>query len=123
LLLNFSGRTAVVESTRSATWLEEAGLTAGPFTLEGYFDVPADDVYQFQLNTRIKTTLTIDSKVIPDHGGSPWQYAPVHLAAGRHRVEIAGTATAESRLDIRFGGSGTSSLDSSRFFYDPGTAK
>ena len=47
--------------------------------------------------------------------GKTWWFVPVNLAKGWHRVNLAGTGTAQNTLEIRFGGPGARKLDGSRF--------
>ena len=44
---------------------------------------------------------------------------PVALAGGTHTLTIDGTCANPSTLDLRFGGSGTRSLDKTRFRHRP----
>ncbi len=112
------GKRAPVGAKRAdGDWLTKAGVENGDsFSVEGWFEVPEDDVYQFQLRGGAEIeNLTVDGAVQTWPHGKTWWFVPVHLAKGLHRVNIAGKGTAQSTLEIRFGGSGAQKLDGARF--------
>ena len=110
------GEPVTIESTHTGDWLAKAGVQQGQsFVLEGYFDVPADDIYQFQIHTSAEPTIEVDSRVIGTAARLGWRFLPVHLAAGTHRLRIAGTFTLAPRMDLRFGGPGAQSVAADRF--------
>ena len=47
--------------------------------------------------------------------GKEWWFVPVNLAKGLHRLNVTAVGTAQSVLEIRFGGPGAFRLDGSRF--------
>ena len=98
-------------------WLAKAGVGDGEmFSVEGWFEVPEDDVYQFQLRGNVTIqSLLVDG--VPQNWprGNAWWFVPVNLAKGLHRVNVKGTGVAGAALDIRFGGPGAYKLDGSRF--------
>ena len=98
-------------------WLAKAGVGNGDtFTIEGWFEVPEDDVYQFQIRGGAAIeTLAVDGVAQTWPRGKTWWFVPVNLAKGWHRVNLAGTGTAQNTLEIRFGGPGAQKLDGSRF--------
>jgi hypothetical protein len=106
-------------------WLVQAGVNAGTrFSLEAVVQVPATEVYQFQLGGNVTgLSLCVDGVAQNWPRGRHWWFVPVHLATGWHCVRIEGTgAEAKPQLDIRFGGRGTQWLDKARFFRPTTTA-
>jgi hypothetical protein len=74
-----------------------------------YFEVPADDVYQFQLAHTGDVLLAIDN--VPQYKAengdkNAWRYVPVSLAKGYHQLTIQGKAASEMVLQMKFGGPG-----------------
>lgn len=128
-----SSNATPVQETRSADWLAKAGVKQGEaFGIEAYFDVPppakdtvaasaadvaAEGVHQFQIRYTGDLKLAVDSLVL--HNGKDGKneqiYLPVALAPGLHRLRIAGRAADSPKLQIRYGGEGTRSLDGERF--------
>ena len=95
--------------------LTDAGVKKGQaFRLEGYFDVPKDDMYQFQVKFDGDLAIEVDGKVFDVPAGRQWKYLPVSLARGTHRFVAKGKAKG-LRMDIRFGGPGAFSLSEKRF--------
>jgi hypothetical protein len=108
------GKFAVVQKAAD-NWLHEAGVRSGEdFTIEAWFTVATTDVHQFQLRGAANLRITVDGQPQTWPHGSEWWFVPVHLAAGRHSVRIAGRATDE-KFDVRFGGPGSRRLDGARF--------
>ncbi len=111
------GQPLVVESTKKADWLAEAGVKDGQgFSLVGYFDVRVDDVYQLQVRAYGELVLEVDSTVVAELAGDEgWQLLPVALAAGTHKLTVRGVAAGKPRLNLRFGGAGALSVGAERF--------
>jgi hypothetical protein len=99
-------------------WLEKAGVNKKTrFTVEGWFTVPADDVYQFQVQGNVKVaSLAVDGhdQDWPRTPGA-WWFVPVNLERGLHRVRITGQGVDQPTLEVRFGGPGSVHLEGSRF--------
>ncbi len=105
-----------VKDMRNMKALTAAGVKKGQaFRLEGYFDVPADDLYQFQVKFDGELAIEVNGKVFDVPAGRQWKYLPVSLASGTHRFIVKGKATNSLRIDIRFGGPGAFSLSEKRF--------
>jgi hypothetical protein len=106
----------VVESTRPRDWLAKAGVKDGQsFTLEGCFDVPADDVYQFQVRFVGELSLEVDGQPLGEVRGTGWSFLPVALKAGTHRLRVSATPKGKPELELRFGGPGALSVGADRF--------
>ena len=90
--------------------------------LEGYFDVPAEDVYQLQLRGEGRFTVSLDGTKLkqPPDTGKAWRFLPVSLAAGTHRLRVRGKVPKDAHLELRFGGPGAHSLGASQFHYPAG---
>ncbi len=119
LLLKLAdGKTVPVQETVNPAWLAGNGVEANqPFSLQAIFDVPIDDVYQFQVWHFGDLKLTVDSSVVYNVQGGDYtqKFAPVSLAAGKHRLTIAGRTAEDTRLRILFGGPGALSLNGATF--------
>jgi len=117
LELTPDGREPVaIESTKKGDWLAEAGVKAGEgFSLVGYFEVPEEDVYQFQVYPYAKLTLQVDSTVLAELTAGECQLLPIALAAGTHKLTVHGVAPEKPRLSLRFGGPGALSVGADRF--------
>jgi hypothetical protein len=133
LLKTASGQSVPVQETRSADWLQKAGVKAGEaFGIEGYFDVTApaantvaraaanvaaEGVHQFQIRYTGELKLAVDQRLL--HHGKEGDYRqiflPVALAPGQHRLRISAKSASDLKLEIRYGGQGTRSLDGERF--------
>ena len=89
--------------------------------MQGFFDAPTEDVYQFQLWHYGDLKLTVDSTLLyhGQQGDYTERFVPVNLAAGRHRLTLSGTTGVESRLRVLFGGHGTASIGSEKFRHPP----
>ncbi len=102
--------------TRASDWLAKAGVEADQaFALTGYFEVPADDMYQFQGRTDCEAEVEVDSKMRFSLGGDKWVMQPVSLAEGMHSLTVKATAKGKLRLKLRFGGPGAVSVGAPRF--------
>ena len=105
--------------TKLTDCLETAGLSAGQgYRLEGYFEVPREDVYQFQTSYLGKLALRVDGVTIYEGESNrfnPLKYAPVMLAEGLHHLEVVGEAGPSTKFELRFGGEGTYRVDGEVF--------
>lgn len=116
LAVRAGGKTAAVEDTQKHDWLSQAGVSPEqPFTVTGYFQVPEEGVYQFQVRTKMPVSLSVDARQFDLQEGDGWRFLPVALAKGTHQVKIAGTAAEPLRLQVLFGGPGAKSLNKDRF--------
>lgn len=96
-------------------WLAKAGVTEDvSFAVEAWFEVPDDDVYQFQLRGDARL-LTVDGVPQDWPRSGSWWFVPVPLARGLHQLHLEGVASTHPTLDVRFGGQGTQRLDGQRF--------
>jgi len=87
-----------------------------PFVLEGYFDVPADDLYQFQLRVKGKASIEVDSVPLHRPETRGWSFMPVRLGRGTHRLKLAvEPGAAATDLDLRFGNQGAQKVAVERF--------
>jgi hypothetical protein len=113
------GSTATIERTVD-DWLQDAGV--GPdeaYQLNAEFDVPENDVYQFQCQHRGKLVVKVDDRTIyaNDEGKGEVVYSPVALEAGRHVLAIEGARAGESPVDLRFGSRGVRRLHADLFVH------
>jgi len=101
----------VAENSRASGWLQELGVQANePIVMEGYFDVPADDLYQFQLHSPRLVEIKIDETAICNSAEGDWKFVPVALQQGTHRLRVTVTGDGPPQLTLRFGGPGTCSI-------------
>ncbi len=107
----------VVESTRKTSWLKDLEVQPEQeLTLRGHFDVPADEVCQFQVRADGPVTVTVDEReVVSLEGGEPWRLIPLTLGAGMHDALVHATTGPKLRLQVRFGGPGALSIGAPRF--------
>jgi hypothetical protein len=114
--------TVIVPRTDDGKWLTAAGVKPdGAFELAAIFEVPADDVYQFQAYHQSNLSIEVDGTTIynGDEKQAVQRYAPVSLGRGLHALKIRGSGNQPKGLDLRFGGQGTQYLDG-RVFRHPG---
>ncbi|HEX4143256.1 MAG TPA: hypothetical protein VHY91_06880 [Pirellulales bacterium] len=112
------GKTVPIQETLAPTWLADAGVKPGEaMELEGVFDAPTTETYQFQLWHDGDLKLTVDDSVLYDGtaGTDRERIVPVALAEGLHRLKLVGQAGPKVQLKVLFGGRGTLSLDGLRF--------
>jgi uncharacterized protein (TIGR03790 family) len=118
VLTRVGGQRQTLKSTLEANWLSQAGVKPNePFQMTATFQTPRDEVYQFQYRTIGDLKILIDEKPLVEVRGETYDqhYAPVALAAGRHRLRVVGRAGAKTRTQIRYGGPGTRSIGSAQF--------
>jgi hypothetical protein len=117
LLLRTVDRTAILDKDTLPQALAKASLKQGqPFTLEGYFGVPAQDLYQFQLRFNGKASIEVDG--VPHHrpADQVWTFIPVHLAPGTHHLKAAlEPAGTPANFDLRLGNQGAQTIRPERF--------
>ena len=111
------GTSKVVAPTRDTNWIAKAGLAkAHACTVEAWFNAASDDLYQFQIQTPLTLSIEVDGVAQPIRATGAWQFVPLALRKGAHRFRIkADAANADPKLDIRFGASGTHSLEAKDF--------
>ena len=108
--------TAAILDQSTGDWLAKAGVAKdGDFAIDGWFSVPTTDVYQLQLHGPAKMRVLVDGQPQSWPRGTEWWFVPVHLAKGRHRLQIECKADGAPQLDVRFGGPGSRHLDGTRF--------
>jgi uncharacterized protein (TIGR03790 family) len=113
-----SGKIVTVQDTRDSAWPAIAGLDQNQqFTAQAFFDIAAEDVYQFQLWHYGDLKLAVNGVSLYDgqQGDYRQKFVPVALAPGRHRLSFSGRTASNVKLRILFGGPGTLSLDGKRF--------
>jgi hypothetical protein len=116
-------RVVPVQSTVDPGWLSVAGVGPNqPFVFQGYFDVDADEVYQFQLRHYGALSLAVDDQTLYSarEGDFTLKYVPVALAKGQHRVTVGGRTANDTKLRILFGGPGAQSLSGRKFRHPRG---
>lgn len=109
--------TIVVQQTRQSDWLAKATKPGQEFLLEGYFEAPAEEMYQFQTRASIGVELAVDGQVL-GQAGQGLRYFPVSLAAGLHRLTLKGRTADHCVLELYFGGPGATCIGADRFRYD-----
>ena len=116
------GKVAVIPETRNPTWLATAGVKPNEtFSLQGFFDIKAEDIYQFQLWHYGELKLNIDGVALysESKGDHTQKFVPVALAKGLHRLSISGKSGSDVRLRVLFGGPGALSLTGTMFRHPP----
>ncbi len=106
----------IAENSFAGGWLQDLGVRANePIVLEGYFDAPADDLYQFQLRSPRQVELTVDDTTICRSGDERWKFVPLALKAGTHRLRVTVSGDGPPNLSLRFGGPGAYSIGGRQF--------
>jgi hypothetical protein len=106
----------VAEKSMGSDWLQELGVQANePIVLEGYVDVPADDLYQFQLRSPRQVQITVDETTICHSADERWKFVPVALRTGTHRLRVTVSGDGPPQMSLRFGGPGASSIGAGQF--------
>lgn len=106
----------VVASTHNASWLQDAGAQPDePLVLDAYFDVPADDLYQFQLRSPRQVQIAVDATTVCRSEDAGWKFIPVALEQGTHRLRVEVRGDGPAQLRLRFGGPGAQSVGAPRF--------
>jgi hypothetical protein len=83
--------------------------------VEGYFDVPADDLYQFQLRSPRQVQISVDETAIGSSADGRWKLLPVALKPGTHRVRVHVSGDGPPQFALRFGGPGAYSAGARQF--------
>jgi hypothetical protein len=108
----------VVRRTNEGKWLSAMRIKPDQsFTLAATFDVPEDGMYQFEVKHVGPLSIKIDGKAVYDakQKEPDWNYVPAHLAKGLHYFQLGGVGGQPEGMEIRFGGSGATDLDETRF--------
>jgi hypothetical protein len=107
LIVLEDGRKVSLAKPDRRRWFRQAGVRDGQrFAIVGVVEAEASEVYQFQVDTPQPLTIQVGSRTLKAAGRGGWQFLPVSLAKGWHRVEIRGRAQERVWLDVRFGGPG-----------------
>ena len=111
------GTNKVVNPAHNGKWLASAGLTrAHACTIDAWFNAPTDDLYQFQVQTPMRLVIEVDGTEQPLAETKAWQFVPMALRKGAHHFRIkANAANADPFMDLRFGASGTHSIEGKQF--------
>ncbi len=81
------------------------------FEIGGFVTAETDEMHQFQLYTDGACELVLDGRTLkPSSDAKGWQFFPVNLKKGPHRLLIKAVAGPNRVLNLRFGGKGTWSL-------------
>jgi len=113
-----NNRLVPLQDTQEPTWISSSGVGPDqPFVFQGFFDVSAEEVYQFQLWHFGELELQVDGAPIfrAKDGKYDQKFALVNLAAGMHRLTVSGRTAKDVRLRILFGGPGAAPLNGQRF--------
>ena len=104
------------ENSSAPNWLQDLGVQPNePIELEGYVDVPADDLYQFQLHSPRQVQIKVDETTICSSDDGHWKFVPVVLKAGTHCLRVTVSGDGPPQMSLRFGGPGASSIGASQF--------
>jgi hypothetical protein len=121
LVLQMPGNKVIrVDETSDPSWLTLKGMHANEaFTLQGFFDAEANDVYQFVAQHTGQLKLSVDGHALYDNaqGANTLAYVPVALAKGLHRLTVTGRTGGDMKLKLQFGGQGTQMLSRDRFVH------
>ena len=109
-----------IPATDDGKWFTNTKIRSDQtFLLESIFDVPQEDVYQFEVRHIGPLSIAVDGRTLYEVKKKQiepmWSYVPVALAVGHHQLELRGTGAEPSGIEIRFGSSGVINLDGKQF--------
>jgi uncharacterized protein (TIGR03790 family) len=117
------GKAFAVRDTANNKWLADAGVQPDQgYTLQAMFQVPADDVYQFQIRHQGGLSLDVDGHSLYESTAETertYQYLPATLAKGWHRLTIVAQGSRDTKLEVRFGGPGLRRIGAPEFVHVP----
>ncbi len=106
----------IAENSAAPNWLQDLGVQPNePIELEGYVDVPADDLYQFQLRSPRQVQIKVDETTVCNSGNDHWKFVPVALKAGTHRLHVTVNGDGPPQVSLRFGGPGAYAIGARQF--------
>lgn len=106
----------IAENSSAPNWLQELGVQANePIVLEGYVDVPADEMYQFQLRSPRQVQIALNQTTICRSTDERWKFVPVTLKAGTHGLRVTVSGDGLPQVSLRFGGPGAYSIGARQF--------
>ena len=112
----------VIQHTRGGWLSKSGGMPGEQFELVGYFQVPIEDVYQFQVRSNADPEIHVDGKLLGQPVDKAWHLLPIPLQAGWHKLRIIGRIRVNPELELRFGGPGAISVASDCFQHFRGTS-
>ena len=120
LTVNPGRRHVITYPLRHANWMDSLNLPEGArFTVEAYFDVTRQSLFQLQLqsNCQAKLFLNHQSQPVLQAPSKIWGLTPIVLKPGTHRLVLTGRVANKPRLRFRLGNAGTRSLDGRRYWH------
>jgi len=118
VLLTLGSAAQVIRDANAPGWFTNAGAQPEQaYRLEGYFNVPANDTYQFVAGFLGDLRITVDGRPLGDYKGEPFnfKYLPVTLAKGWHKFEVSGRTGESAMFELGFGGRGVRPVDGKAF--------
>ena len=67
--------------------------------------------------------MSVDGREQRARGGEHWQFVPLHLAAGLHKLRLVSRKRHVTQLGLRFGLRGTTKVEGKRFKHGVEAAK
>lgn len=109
LLWGESGR-AVIERADERPWLAECGVPPGTtYVLQGEFNAAEDGWWQLQVRHSAGVQIEVSGQRVYEAAAGDavsYQYVPLFLAPGRHRLRVMGQTDENARLELRLGAAG-----------------
>jgi hypothetical protein len=106
----------MAEDSAALNWLQDLGVQPGePIELEGYVDVQADDLYQFQFRSPRRVQMKVDDTTVCSSDNEHWKFVPVVLNSGTHRLHVTVSGDGPPQMSLRFGGPGATSIGARQF--------
>nr|MCU0874252.1 hypothetical protein [Pirellulaceae bacterium] len=106
----------MAEDSAALNWLQDLGVQPGePIELEGYVDVQADDLYQFQFRSPRRVQMKVDDTTVCSSDNEHWKFVPVVLNSGTHRWHVTVSGDGPPQMSLRFGGPGATSIGARQF--------
>ncbi|MFO0900286.1 MAG: hypothetical protein U0836_22865 [Pirellulales bacterium] len=113
-----TNRPQLIRDASSPGWFTSAGAQPNQaYRLEGYFNVPADDTYQFVAGFLGDLRIEVDGRELGNFKGEPFnfKYMPVRLGRGWHQVQVSGRTGDTAMFELGFGGQGVRPVDGRAF--------
>jgi hypothetical protein len=117
-----NGSSSRAASTEVKDWLASAGVERRqPFEINGYFEIDAETVYQFQTQFAGRLVIAVDGVPLLEETveEQSFRYVPVALEAGWHSFTLQATLDDLREFRIDFGDAGVYPLSKAGFRCEP----
>jgi hypothetical protein len=116
------GTRTVVEKMKGDAWYQDADVHFGEsLQLTCYVYIEKPNLFQFQIEFSGEVAFSVGHQILVRAKSDEldYQYAPVQLAKGWHKVKLDATTVKDGRLRLYFGDAGAQTFDAERFYHLP----